>query len=101
MARERRRPDGSPRLGLVVNASNRDRVVAWLQSRLPRDGVVLADHTRETAMIAVQGPRAVGIVTGLCPAADAARITALKNYRARHGHGRRQACRGQPHRLHR
>ncbi|MFM8892711.1 MAG: glycine cleavage system protein T, partial [Planctomycetia bacterium] len=29
VAREPDAPDGSPRLSLVVNASNRDRVVAW------------------------------------------------------------------------
>lgn len=82
VAREADAADGSPRLSLVVNASNRDRVVAWLKSRLPAAGVTLTDHTRETAMIAVQGPRAVELVAGLCPAADAARIAALKNYRA-------------------
>jgi aminomethyltransferase len=74
--------DGTPRLGLVVNASNRLRVVEWLMSRLPPTGVALADHTRETAMIAVQGPKAVEIVCGLCPATDAARIAALRPYRA-------------------
>ncbi len=82
VAREADAADGTPRLSLVVNASNRDRVVAWLESRLPAAGVTLADHTRETAMIAVQGPRAVELVAGLCPAADAARVTSLKNYRA-------------------
>jgi aminomethyltransferase len=82
VAREADAADGTPRLSLVVNASNRDRVVAWLESRLPAAGVTLTDHTRETAMIAVQGPRAVKIVTGLCPAADAATVAALKNYRA-------------------
>jgi len=82
VAREADAADGSPRLALVVNASNRDRVVAWLRSRLPAGGVSLTDHTRETAMIAVQGPQAVGLVAGLCPTADAERITALKNYRA-------------------
>jgi aminomethyltransferase len=82
VAREADAADGSPRLALVVNASNCDRVVAWLKSCLPAAGVSLTDHTRDTAMIAVQGPRAVELVTGLCPAADAARITALKNYRA-------------------
>ena len=82
VAREADATDGSPRLSLVVNASNRDRVVAWLRSRLPAAGVSLTDHTRDTAMIAVQGPRAVELVTGLCPAADAAVIGALKNYRA-------------------
>ena len=74
--------DGTPRLGLVVNASNRARVVAWLTAQLPSTGVALADRTFETAMIAVQGPRAVEIVCGLCPAADAERIVGLRPYRA-------------------
>jgi len=74
--------DGTPRAGLVVNASNRERVVAWLKSRLPAAGVSLADRTFETAMIAVQGPLAVEIVSGLCSAADADRIAGLGNYRA-------------------
>jgi aminomethyltransferase len=74
--------DGTPRLSLVVNASNRSRVVDWLNSQLPSHGVSLVDHTRQTAMIAVQGPLAVGLVTGLCSAEDAGRIAALKNYRA-------------------
>ena len=82
VAREADAADGRPRYSLVVNASNRDRVVTWLESRLPADGVTLADQTCGTAMIAVQGPLAVGIVTGLCSADDAARIAALKNYRA-------------------
>lgn len=82
VAREADAADGTPRLALVVNASNRDRVVAWLRSRLPRADVTLTDHTRDTAMIAVQGPRAVELVAGLCPAADATAIAALKTYRA-------------------
>jgi len=82
VAREADAADGTPRLSLVVNASNRARVVAWLRSRLPETGVTLTDHTRDTAMIAVQGPRAVELVAGLCPAADAVRVTALENYRA-------------------
>jgi len=82
VSREADSPDGTPRLGLVVNASNRSRVVAWLESRLPAAGVRFVDRTRDTAMIAVQGPRAVEIVGGLCPAADAARIAALGTYRA-------------------
>ena len=82
VAREADAADGTPRFALVVNASNRDRVVAWLRSRLPAAGVTLADRTHETAMIAVQGPLAIEIVTGLCPPADAARIAALKNYTA-------------------
>lgn len=49
--------DGTPRMGLVINAGNRERVVAWLRSRLPATGVDLVDHTLDTAMIAVQGPK--------------------------------------------
>ena len=74
--------DRTPRLGLVVNASNRVRVVEWLTSQLPPTGVALADHTFETAMIAVQGPRAIEVVCGLCPPADGERIAALRPYRA-------------------
>jgi len=74
-------PDGTPRMGLVVNASNRQRVVAWLRTRLPHSGVELVDHTNATAMIAVQGPLAVGVVADLCPVADGDRIRALRHYR--------------------
>ncbi len=81
VARESDAPDGTPRLSLVVNASNRQRVVDWLRSRLPAGGVTFVDRTFDTAMIAVQGPAAVGIVTGLAAAADAARIAALGPYR--------------------
>lgn len=73
--------DGSPRMGLVVNAGNRERVVAWLRSRLPAAGVDLVDQTLATAMIAVQGPQAVELVATLCPSADGARIIALGTYR--------------------
>jgi len=66
-------------LGMVVNAGNRERVVAWLRSRLPADGVELVDRTAETAMLAVQGPAAEGIVAGLA-AHDADRVAGLANY---------------------
>jgi aminomethyltransferase len=82
VCREPDAADGSPRLSLVVNASNRERVVAWLRGRLPAAGVQLVDRTFETAMIAVQGPRAVAVVCGLCPADDATRIQSLRNYTA-------------------
>ena len=73
--------DGTPRMGLVVNAGNRERVVAWLRSRLPATGVDLVDHTLDTAMIAVQGPKGVDLVAGLSSGGDGARIRALGNYR--------------------
>ena len=51
---------------LVVNASNREKIIGWLKSHLkPRDDVKLTDVTRETAMIAVQGPRALSCVEPL------------------------------------
>jgi aminomethyltransferase len=80
--READATDGSPRFAVVVNASNRDRVVAWLRSRLPATGVDLVDRTRETAMIAVQGPLAMAVVSTLCPAADETAIRALRTYRS-------------------
>jgi aminomethyltransferase len=43
---------------LVCNASNRETVVAWLQGHLPSQGLTLEDITRETAMLALQGPLA-------------------------------------------
>ena len=82
VAREADASDGTPRFGVVVNASNRARVVSWLRQRLPAAGVRLEDRTSETAMIAVQGPLAIDIVTGLCGGGDAAAIRGLRNYRA-------------------
>ena len=46
---------------MVINASNRDKDIAWMRSHLSGD-VRLEDESDRTAMIAVQGPRAVGIV---------------------------------------
>jgi aminomethyltransferase len=82
VAREADAADGTPRMSLVVNASNRAAVVAWLRSRLPASGVTLTDNTTETAMIAVQGPLAIDLVCELCAADDAARIRGLRGYRA-------------------
>jgi aminomethyltransferase len=51
---------------LVVNASNREKILAWLNAnRQPRDEVEIADQTRDTAMIAIQGPQALRIVEPL------------------------------------
>src|SRR3954470_3266830 len=51
---------------LVVNASNREKIVAWLKSHLQSsDDVKLTDLTRETAMISVQGPGALACVEPL------------------------------------
>jgi aminomethyltransferase len=52
---------------LVVNASNREKIVAWFRSLLtPADGdVEMADRTVETAMLAIQGPQALQILSRL------------------------------------
>jgi glycine cleavage system T protein (aminomethyltransferase) len=51
---------------LVVNASNREKIIAWLRSHLPSsEQLNLADRTTETAMIAVQGPAALACVEPL------------------------------------
>jgi aminomethyltransferase len=49
---------------MVVNASNHEKDVEWLR-RQNAEGVEIEDLTRETAMIAVQGPKAVEILAGL------------------------------------
>src|SRR5579862_7837001 len=46
---------------MVVNAANHEKDVAWMRSQ-NRFGVDIKDETDETAMIAVQGPAAVGLL---------------------------------------
>lgn len=51
---------------LVVNASNREKILAWLAAnKQPQDDVTITDRTCDTAMIAVQGPHALRIVEPL------------------------------------
>ncbi len=54
--------DDAPTFQVVVNASNRAKIVDWLQRRLPDFATRLDDVTVATAMIAVQGPKAVRLV---------------------------------------
>lgn len=54
---------------MVVNAANHEKDVAWLRSHLPA-GVTLADTTSDTAMLAVQGPGAVGVLAGISDRPD-------------------------------
>lgn len=51
-------PDGTPYHLLVVNASNRVKIVQWLSAQLGGEPSFV-DQTQETAMIAVQGPQAI------------------------------------------
>jgi aminomethyltransferase len=48
--------------GLVVNASNRPKIAAWLGQRRAGYAVGVDDKTADYAMIAVQGPRAIEIL---------------------------------------
>lgn len=58
--------DDGPYYWMVVNASNREKIAAWIERHLPTaPGVKFADHTRDTAMIAVQGPEALAIAQSL------------------------------------
>lgn len=59
-----RRPEASDGYMVVVNASNRERDVAWwqeLRSRRPDLDVTVSDISLDTGMIAIQGPLAAEI----------------------------------------
>jgi len=51
------------RILIVVNASNKDKDFAWMQSRA--EGVKPVDRSDDFAQIAVQGPKAVGLIQRL------------------------------------
>lgn len=53
------------RLLICVNASNRAKDFAWLKERGEADGCQVTDRSDEYAQIAIQGPKAVGIVQRL------------------------------------
>ena len=56
--------DDQPFYMMVVNASNRAKIVAWLEAKLPESSdIQIDDRTESTAMIAVQGPKANAAVT--------------------------------------
>ena len=46
---------------VVVNASNREKDIAWLREHLPA-GVTISDRTLEVSLIAFQGPRAEALL---------------------------------------
>ncbi len=62
-------PSGKNYFLLVVNASNREKILRWLQPHLADfPDVELHDVTTTTAMIAVQGPKALDVCRPLLPA---------------------------------
>ena len=54
---------------IVVNASNRDKDVAWMREHLPGDAI-LVDRTAELSLIAFQGPRAEELLPADGPTDD-------------------------------
>lgn len=58
---------GTPFHMMVVNASNREKIVNWLNAHIPAESdISIDDRTLETAMIAIQGPKANGMVAEIC-----------------------------------
>lgn len=53
---------------MVANASNREKIVRWCQQQRGDDDVQMEDRTPQTAMIAVQGPKTLEILTPLAEA---------------------------------
>jgi aminomethyltransferase len=49
----------------VINASNRQKILAWLETHRAGLDVQFQDQTQDTTMVAVQGPKAVELVTGM------------------------------------
>ncbi len=61
---------------VVCNASNREKLLAWWEKHSAGMAVNIEDKTFETAMVAVQGPEAIGIMDELLPLD----IAGLKRY---------------------
>jgi aminomethyltransferase len=53
---------------MVVNASNRPKIVSWLNEHKGTRTVDIVDQTTQTCMLAVQGPQAVACCRGLTEA---------------------------------
>jgi aminomethyltransferase len=58
--------DDRPFVYMVVNASNRQKILAWINRYQPQAaGVRVVDQTHQTCMLAVQGPQAISIANPL------------------------------------
>lgn len=51
---------------MVCNASNRDKLLAWFQPHLTKD-MRFEDETGSSAMVAIQGPKAMAVLDELMP----------------------------------
>jgi aminomethyltransferase len=73
---------------MVVNASNREKILGWIERHQGSQRLAIADTTQETCMIAVQGPKALEIGRGVTPAV----IDSLPYYHATRTTYRGKAC---------
>jgi aminomethyltransferase len=74
--------------GMVVNASNREKILAWLAELNRGHDASVADQTQATGMLAVQGPGALALCAGLVPL----ELGQIKYYFAAATTFRGQAC---------
>jgi aminomethyltransferase len=72
----------------VINASNRPKILAWLERHRAGLNVDIKDQTFDTAMVAVQGPKSVGLVAGMFEAD----VSGLKYYYATPTRYKGQGC---------
>jgi aminomethyltransferase len=49
----------------VINASNREKILAWLEKHRSGKDVQIQDQTLDTTMVAIQGPKSVELVAGM------------------------------------
>lgn len=73
---------------LVVNASNREKLLRWFSDRTAGSDVEMTDRTEATAMIAVQGPGAIAALQTLCEVD----FDKLRYYRATTGRAEGLEC---------
>jgi aminomethyltransferase len=61
---------------VVCNAANRLKLLDYFETRIGGNGLEMIDETLETGMLAVQGPKVMGLAGQFLPA-----VTSLKRYR--------------------
>ncbi len=81
---------GSDDISMVVNASNREKILGWLDQQKAKFGndAGVTDRTFDTSLIAIQGPKAVELVNGLF----GDDVSGLKYYYARNTTYRGEGC---------
>jgi len=81
---------------LCINAGNIDKDVAWIRQQAAGFSVSITDRSDDYALLAVQGPRAAGIVQSL----TGAKLGLVKYYHFMEATSRRHPLPGESHRLH-